>query len=137
MKRFFLVAACVLGGADASAQTARVLRLTIPDPTVSEPFTLVSGVRELPDGRLLLTDCLEQRLVVAGFRTQSVTDIGRTGSGPGEYRLPSGLLPFRGDSTILVDLGNTRLTVLDANGRVQRTLRPPVAAAQQPLDRKR
>jgi hypothetical protein len=133
MTRFCLAAACALVCADATAQSAPVLRLTTPDGTLSEQFTLVRGVRELPDGRLLLTDWLEQRLAVADFRTQSVTDIGRTGSGPGEYRLPSALLPFRGDSTILVDLGNTRLTVLDANGRAQRTLRPPVAAAQQPF----
>jgi hypothetical protein len=99
---------------------------------ISEPFSLLRGARELPDGRLLVTDWIEQRVAVIDFARDRVEDRGGLGAGPGEYRLPAGLLPFRGDSTLLVDVGNGRLTVIDANGRIGRSFQPRASPAGQP-----
>lgn len=48
--------------------------------------------------------------------------MGREGSGPGEYNSPIGLLPFMGDSSIVVDLGNGRLAVVGPELRMGRTI---------------
>ncbi len=96
--------------------------LGAPESVLAEPFSQLRGVRELASGALLVTDWLEQRLVLVdpGFRT--ATRLGRIGAGPQEYRLPSTLLPMAADSTLLVDLGNARLAVLAPDGRIARVV---------------
>lgn len=93
-----------------------------PDATHPEPFSQIRGVRELADGRLLVTDWIEQRLILLDASLARATAVGRTGSGPGEYRLPAALLPMAGDSTLLVDMGNARLAVIAPAGRIARTI---------------
>ena len=98
-------------------------QVTLARPTrVLEPeFTQVRGLRELPDGRVLITDRLEERIVVADFSTGRVMVIGRAGQGPQEYHLPSGLVPMPGDSTLFVDEGNGRLGVIGPDLRIHRS----------------
>lgn len=122
--------ALVLSAAGASAQ--KPILLESPDARSAEPFSLLRDARELPDGRLLVTDWIEQRVAVVDLERGTVEDRGRIGAGPGEFRLPAGLLAFRGDSSLLVDLGNGRLTVLDENGRLGRSFQPRDAAARAP-----
>lgn len=102
--------------------TAQSVRLDRPAASHPEVFSFVRGVRELRDGRLLVADWIEQRVVVLDFAGGSADDVVTEGGGPDEVRLPSGLVPFRGDSTLLVDQGNTRLLVLAPDGRVARTI---------------
>jgi sugar lactone lactonase YvrE len=113
-----------------AAQT--VIELGKSNAVFAEPFSLLRGARELPDGRLLITDWIEQRVAVLDFARGQVSDRGRVGGGPGEFRLPGALFPLPGDSTLLVDIGNARLDVLDADGRIVRTFLPPVPAAGAP-----
>jgi hypothetical protein len=116
----------------AAAQSPARVSLPAPDATIREPLTLVRSVRELGDGRILILDWLEQRVMIGDFRTGSVTDRNRVGSGPQEYRLAGALHAWRGDSTLLVDNGNNRLAVLDRDGVIRRTFRPSHAAALSP-----
>ena len=53
--------------------------LTGPSP---HEFTQVRGFRELADGRGLISDRLDEKLVVADFTAGTVQVIGRTGAGP-------------------------------------------------------
>jgi hypothetical protein len=101
----------VLGGAAARAQ---VPEQQLTKPTVSFPheFSTVTGLRELPDGRVMVADGLGQALLVVDMAAGRADTIGRPGQGPREYRQPDGVFPLPGDSTLLVDLGNGRLTVL-------------------------
>jgi hypothetical protein len=115
-----------------SAQAAPVLELAKSNAVFAEPFSLLRGARELPDGRLLVTDWIEQRVAVLDFARGQVSDRGRVGGGPGEFRLPGALFALPGDSTLLVDVGNGRLNVLDPDGRIVRTFKPPVEAAAAP-----
>jgi hypothetical protein len=115
-----------------AAAAQEPMRLGAPDARLAEPFTLLRGARELPDGRLLVTDWTEQRLAVVDLARGTVEDRGRVGAGPGEFRLPAALLPFRGDSVLLVDLGNGRLTVIDPSARIGRSFQPANASARQP-----
>lgn len=93
-------------------QPAPLVRLTKPDAVLPREFSQIRAVRELRDGRLLVTDWTDEVLLVVDLRTGGVRQLGRKGSGPTEYRLPAALLPLPGDSTLLVDQGNERLAVI-------------------------
>jgi hypothetical protein len=97
------------------------LTLSAPERTLAIDFTQIRGVRELPDGRVLISDRLDKGLGVADFAKNSWTPIGRTGSGPAEYRLPTSLSPMPGDSTLLSDEGNQRQAVIGPDLRIHRT----------------
>lgn len=118
-----LLVASVLGLPMPGAGQAPTWALARPEAVLAETFSSVRGVRELASGRLLVADWIEERVVVVDLDAGTVTERVTTGPGPEEVRLPSGLLPMRGDSTLLVDLGNSRLSVLGPDGRIARTLR--------------
>ena len=77
-----------------------------------ESFSVVSTVRELPDGRVLVADALGQVLVRWDLDAGAADTLGRGGEGPEEYRQPDAVWPLPGGKTLLVDLGNGRLTEL-------------------------
>jgi len=81
------------------AQAPRAL--PAPNARLVEEFAHVSAVRELNDGRVLIADNLEGRLVVADLRAGSVVRIGRVGNGPGEYSAVDELYWLPGDSTLM------------------------------------
>ncbi|MCC7003059.1 MAG: hypothetical protein IT357_12955, partial [Gemmatimonadaceae bacterium] len=78
-----------------------VLRLSGAGVVLAEEFTELSGLRELRDGRVLVTDVREGRLVVTDFKAGTVRQIGRKGSGPGEYRQVARIWALGGDSTLV------------------------------------
>ena len=88
-------------------------RLTEADATFPEAFASLSGLRPLPDGRLLVADALGQALTIVDLMAGTADTIGRVGGGPNEYRQPDGVFGLPGGKTLLVDLGNGRLTVLE------------------------
>jgi hypothetical protein len=96
-------------------------RLEAPSAALEHDFSRIGGVRELPDGRLLVSDWIDETVSVVDLARQSVRRIGRRGAGPAEYRLPAALLPMPGDSTLLVDQGNERLTVIAPDLRIVRS----------------
>lgn len=104
---------CGGGGGDESGGVAATLEM---DAAYSEPFSFLSSVRELPDGRLLAADPLSQVLLRVDMDSQTADTLGRVGGGPGEYRQPDQVFPLPGDSTLLVDIGKTQLTVLGPDG---------------------
>ena len=106
-------------GSPAAAQTVTVL--TTADASFPESFSTVRGLRELPDGRILIADGLGQVLVIVDLDARTVDTVGRVGGGPSEYRMPDRLFALPGDSILLVDLGNGRLTVLDPDLEFGRT----------------
>lgn len=92
-------------------------RLELLKPTASHPeeFTGITSLRELSDGRALVTDGREQRIVVLDFATGSAAVIGRRGGGPNEYGMVTALLPLGGDSSLMVDLMQRRWLVFDGD----------------------
>lgn len=77
-----------------------------------ESFSVVSTVRALPDGRVLVADALGQVLVRLDLEAGAADTLGRVGEGPEEYRQPDAVWQLPGGKTLLVDLGNGRLTEL-------------------------
>jgi hypothetical protein len=119
----------------AQQPPVREVRLGPPAATLAHEFTQIRGVRELPDGRLLVSDRLEPALYVVDLRAGRATRIGREGSGPEEYRLPSTLLPLPGDSTLLADEGNARFMIIGPDLKVHRSMptqRPGLAYSPWP-----
>jgi len=89
--------------------------LGAPTAVFPEDFGTIGSVRELPDGRVLVADPLSNALYALDMDAGTRVVIGREGEGPEEYQQPDGVWALPGGSTLLVDLGNGRLTTLDAD----------------------
>lgn len=96
-------------------------KLSEPEATFPHAFALAQRARELPDGRVLIADPLGQVLIAADLSTGSADTLGGVGQGPGEYRQPDAVFRLPGDSTLLVDLGNARLTAIGPSGEFAAT----------------
>jgi hypothetical protein len=105
----------------AAPQATRTVTLDKAEAVLDVDFTQIRGVRELRDGRVLISDRLDRGVVVATFGSGDVKPIGRAGRGPTEYRLPTGLIPLPGDSTLLFDEGNSRLAIIGPDLRIHRS----------------
>lgn len=101
-----------------AAQSPPVVVLRVVGNELQHEFSDISGVRELPDGRVLVLDTRDRVLQLADFTKDLATQVGRHGSGPGEYRAPVGLFAAPGDSTIIFDGGQTRVLYADASARL-------------------
>ncbi len=99
------------------AQQGQPRALPNPDASFEEPFTLVSGLRELSNGRLLVADARDKILSLVDLTAGSAAKIGREGSGPGEYNLPFRLYAAAADTTFLFDPGNSRYLVIHPDGK--------------------
>lgn len=122
------LAAVVAAAAPVAAQ--QTVELNEPVAISSEPFSSVAGLRELEDGTLLLADGLEGRLLRVSADLRETTPVGREGAGPEEYRTPDALYGMAADSTLMVDLGNGRLSVISPDGTIDRTF--PIAGGRGP-----
>ena len=101
---------CVLLVTSAlSAQQPAAKFLGKPDAEFKTPFTDVTSVRELRDGRVIVSDRRDRVVQRIDFTAQTALKIGREGAGPAEYALPTQLFAANGDSTLLVDVMNMRM----------------------------
>ena len=88
----------------------------------ADPFTEVSTLRELADGRVLVGDSREKSVKLVDLRSGRALPVGRAGQGPEEYGSVGSLLAASGDTTWLVDGANGRLLVIGPHGRIMRTI---------------
>lgn len=89
--------------APAVGQQPADTRLPPPTARLSAEFTRIGAVRQLADGRVLVSDVGENKLFVADFARQTLTQVGRAGRGPNEYSAVSSLIALANDSTLLPD----------------------------------
>jgi hypothetical protein len=117
------------------SQAASVPRVELSSPVavVDADFSQLRGVRELGDGRLLVSDRLEQKVLVLTPRDGKSTVIGRIGEGPVEYRLPTAIYATPGDSSILIDDGNGRVGVIGPDLKIRRTFNLMIPNVGTPL----
>lgn len=120
--RIALLSAALAVGGELSAQTPRPLTPGRPLAAYAEPFGLVNSVRELSTGAVMVADPLSGDLWLLDAALRTGRKIGREGSGPGEYRQPDAVWPMPGDSTLLVDLGNARLSIFSRAGVFGRSI---------------
>jgi hypothetical protein len=88
------------------------VKLQPPTAHLGEEFTRIVGVRELSDGRVLVAEAGEHRLVVGDFSRSMAVQIGRQGKGPGEYSRIAALSALGTDSILIDDRDNGRWLVL-------------------------
>lgn len=105
----------------AQAGTVRETRLDSPSRIVKEDFTRIAGVFELPDGRVLVSDRSDERVMIVDLARSTTTLLSRAGSGPTEYRMPGRFLRWAGDSIVLVDEGNERLAIIAPDLKIIRS----------------
>lgn len=86
--------------------------------TFPESFGFLQTVRPLARGGVMVADPLGQILARAHLETGTLAPVGREGAGPGEWSQPDAVFALPGDSTLLVDLGNARLSVIAPDGRI-------------------
>ena len=99
--------------------------LTRPEAEFAEPFTQVSGIRELPGGRVLVSDIRDKIVQLVDLGTGAASAIGREGQGPEEYLLPSGLYPLPDGGALLQDFGNRRFLTIGPDGKIGKAVSPP------------
>ncbi len=114
-------AALFLSWTPGADQAPRTATLGQPSAAYAQAFGLVNTVRELGDGRVVVADPLGGEVVILDAALRQARPVGREGAGPGEYRQPDAVYPLPGDSTLVVDLGNARLSVLAPNGTFARS----------------
>lgn len=128
----WLVFVMLLLPARAGAQQDSMPRSTTSGPPIQRIATAsavsterignIIGVRELPDGRVLVNDGMRRRLLLmdtsmktVGVVLDSLSDVSNTyGTRPGA------LIPFRGDTTLFVDPASFAVVVLDPEGKMVR-----------------
>jgi hypothetical protein len=115
-----------------SAQRPTALKLGAAAGTLAEEFTVITSVRELADGRALITDGREQRIVVGDFRNGRAMPVGRKGGGPGEYQAVGFVQAIAGDSSIMGDFMQRRFHLFHGDRIVGQTSpdHPAVLAVQ-------
>jgi hypothetical protein len=109
------LALLALAATTVAAQAVPNRVLEKPDAEWAEPLSQISGVRELRDGRVIVSDAREKTIQLVDFRN-GAKKIGREGSGPGEYGLPGAMFAAPGDTTWVFDLLNSRYLVIDPAG---------------------
>lgn len=115
--RVGLVAAMTLSPTavcDAEAQEAPRVSFGMATAAFEDGLGSMRGVRELEDGRVLIADGFGAA-VIAWMPGGGADTLTNTGQGPEEYRTPDGLFPLPDGATLLVDLGNARLTRIEAD----------------------
>jgi len=115
-----------------SPQSAIGRALRPPNAHLGAEFFRIVGVRELRDGRVLVADAGDRRVVVVEFERNTITAISREGRGPGEYASIAPLYALGGDSTLMSDPANGRWLLFHTD-RVARTVAPddPAVRASQ------
>ena len=95
-------------------QQVPTVTLSKPAARLNHEFSAISGFRELADGRVLVSDGIDETVLRIDLRTGKMDTLARSGSGPGEYKSPDLLFETPAGGTLLVDLGNARLSFYDA-----------------------
>ncbi|MEO8202024.1 MAG: hypothetical protein ABI679_15940 [Gemmatimonadota bacterium] len=98
-------------------QTPGSRALANPIAESADAFTSITAIRELSNGRVIVTDILDKSVKLVDLAAGTATQIGREGQGPGEYGFPGELLALPGDTTLLVDRVNRRFLVILPSGK--------------------
>jgi len=125
--RFSAVAILLLPVTQAFAQS-RIDLTGKADAVTGEPFTMVTGVRELPGNRAIVTDQFERAVYLVDFNARTRRQIGRQGDGPAEYRFPMAPMAAAANRTWILDATLRRVHVIEPDGSFGAPMNPPYAA---------
>lgn len=123
-----IVCAVSASASAAAAQKPPPVRPLGPVLSTSvEPLAAVSQVRALPGGRLLVNDNAGRRVLLFDSTLTKFTVIADTTAVTAHAygSTLGGLIAYRGDSTLFVDPATLSMFVIDANGKIVRTIAVP------------
>jgi len=131
----YAAAASLAAAAPLSAQpgtsTSRppIRALGAVTATTKDSLGMVSNVRALPGGKLLVNDMTGRRVLLMDSDFKILKVVADTTPGnPNSYGgTVASLIAFRGDSTLFVDAQTLSMLVIDPNGEVQRVMSVPRA----------
>lgn len=117
--------AAVVVGIPLSSLSAQVATRPIGkvDVEYREPFTTISGLRELRDGRVIVSDSRDKSLQLIDLASGTATPVGRAGAGPGEWGFLSRLYALPSDTTMMFDVANGRIFVINPDGKPGTSIR--------------
>lgn len=110
------LALLALTAARVSPQAAPYRVLAPPSAEFADPFSSVTQLVELRDGRVLLFDAIERRFGIADLERGGFTEVARSGGGPREYRAILAAFRIAGDSVLAWDPANDRIHLLTPDG---------------------
>jgi hypothetical protein len=122
------LALCVASALGAQ-QAIPVRQLSPIEATSRDTVTFLYGVRELSDGGLVANDAGSRRLILFDRSLTTSRIIADSVSGsPSPYgKRPAGIIPYLGDTTLLVDVAARAFVVFDKHGEVTGVMSPPRA----------
>jgi len=126
-----LAAALASSGAGAQSKGLElppIRQLGAVTATATEKLGLVNNIRALSDGRVYVNDPMGRRVILFDAGLQTFTIVADSlGANGNTYGRVAGLIPSRGDSTLLVDPQSLSMLVLDPAGKVARVMSVPNA----------
>jgi hypothetical protein len=122
-----LLAAAAAAPVAAQSAAVAVRQLPAPTATSAEVIGSLAGVRQLPNGKLLVNDQAGRRVLLVDSTLTVLGVVADSTSGTANaYGIrPGGLLGYRGDSTLFVDPASLSMLVIDPAGKVVRVMAAP------------
>jgi hypothetical protein len=119
-----IVIASSVGGAQ---QRPPIRQLGAVVAKSAEPLSGVTGIRQLPGGRVLVNDPQKRRVLLfdPSLGTFTVVADSTSATANAYSGRIGGLIAYKGDSTIFVDPQSLSMLVLDAGGKVARVMSVP------------
>lgn len=112
--------------ASPAALAGQIIDLTgAPAAALPDPFTQISGIRELSADRAIVIDAGERTVQMADFAKRSIASLGRRGSGPGEYQMPAVIFAAPNGATWLSDPQLAKVHIIGPDGKIGATLYTP------------
>ena len=121
--------ALLLATSLGAQQPIPVRQLGPVEATSRDTVTFLYGVRELSGGAVFANDAGSRRLILfdRSLATSKVVADSVSGSSSPYGKRPAGIIPYAGDTTLLVDVAARAFVVLDRNGNVTGVMSPPRA----------
>jgi len=118
------------------AQAQQKAALSKPSAEYTESFTSITSIRELPSGKVLVSDRVDKIVQLVDLVANTASKVGRDGNGPGEYAMPMALLGLPDGTTLIQDPLNRRFLVVGTDGKPGAFMdmpRPPSAGNGGPV----
>lgn len=119
---------CAALAALATAPLAAQKRVDLtgaPVAAITEPFSHLVGIRELPGDRAITADLRELKVLLVDFGRDEVTSLARKGNGPGEFQFPMNVLAAPNHETWISDPTVNKVHAVSPAGIFTGTLATP------------
>jgi hypothetical protein len=100
------------------------LEIGVGDGDAPYSFHRILSAYRLRDGRIIVADGDSKELRYFSPSGRHIRTVGRPGRGPGEFATLTAVVRLPGDSLLVHDLHNMRLTTITADGKIAAETRP-------------